>query len=67
MVDSELHVTNTGDEFIHDVVATSLDSKTTVVLADTIEPHKTVTFPTTAANIVMLTSEFKVTCKGSAA
>ena len=64
VVDGELHVTNTSDDFIHDVIATSLDNQTTVVLADTIEPHKTVTFPITPANIVLLMSEFKVTCKG---
>ena len=64
IVEGEVHITNTSDEVIHAVVATTLGGESPVVLADTIEPYKTVTFPANASNVVMFTSEFKVTCKG---
>ena len=65
VANSGVNVTNTGDTVIHAVTASTLDGKTTVVIADTIEPHKTVFFKHQSADLwSMFFSEFKVTCKG---
>jgi len=65
VADSGVNVTNTSDQIIHEVTARTPDGETSVILADTIEPHKTVFFKVSTSDIwSMLFSEFKVTCKG---
>lgn len=60
----QVHVTNTSDEVIHAVTVTGSTEKLTVVVADTIEAHKTVTF-TPPGNLFPLVflREFVVTCQ----
>ena len=63
LADSAVNVTNTSDEVIHAVVASSPDGKESVTVADTIEAHKTVKFEWGGNNTIFI-SEFNITCKG---
>ncbi len=69
MADWAVHITNTSDETIHEVVASSLDGKTKFTIADTVEPHKTVVFNYGSKEGInseafsLFLSKFTVTCK----